>query len=587
VRLRLQRGASTSLQRGFALIALLALAALISAFLIATALNLTSAGISNEREDRSMSALRQAKAALIAYAASEQWQAYKGQEKDQPGALPCPDSNDTGASAGVCSGAANRVGRLPWATIGSTDFRDASGERLWYAVSSSFYKNSANIINSDTQGLLTVAGAAPASNVVAIVFAPGEALSGQDRIGQHNLPAAYLEGFTAASPDYTFKSVATPSSTANDRMLVITQADLMATVEPVVAARIQRDIAPLIQTYFTKWGAYPFAAPFDVTGGGPGREPQPIPDPILDRLQSTYKGASTLTTGLLPLTNDPNWFRWTNAAVTTIQKAGTGIYTGASTISPDPTTCTISSSPSQATCQVNYPGTDSDDRPVIKVEIFLANWNMAFANSPSPADSPSPFTAAVNLTMTANPGGDIQMDKYGPWSFVSPDFPPTRTFVAQGTTNAVLTYIGRLQPAPGTKNGVSITIPLPSPSYLTITSSDPGVNPSGAWFISNQWYRQTFYAVSSGFVPGGGGACSPPPAAPPPPSCLTVNNLPSPTNKQAILVFAGRALNGSTRPSANLANYLEGQNSTPADLIFEHRAGVPTAINDRVVVVSP
>src|SRR5882762_597770 len=223
LKVRALRENASLAQRGFALIALLALAALISAFLIATALNLTSAGISNEREDRSMSALRQAKAALIAYAASEQWQAYKGQEKDQPGALPCPDSNDTGASAGVCSGAANRVGRLPWATIGSTDFRDASGERLWYAVSSSFYKNSANIINSDTQGLLTVAGAAPASNVVAIVFAPGEALSGQDRIAQHNLPAACLEGFTAASPDYTFKSVATPSSTANDRMLVITQ----------------------------------------------------------------------------------------------------------------------------------------------------------------------------------------------------------------------------------------------------------------------------------------------------------------------------------------------------------------------------
>jgi hypothetical protein len=72
---------------------------------------------------------------------------------------------------------------------------------------------------------------------------------------------------------------------------------------------------------------------------------------------------------------------------------------------------------------------------------------------------------------------------------------------------------------------------------------------------------------------------------------LTVNNLPASfvqkNNKQAILVFAGRALNGSTRPSAALANYLEGENSTPADLIFEHRAGTATTINDRVVVVSP
>ena len=70
----MHRGESARVQRGFALIALLALAALISAFLIASALNFTSAGISNEREDRSMNALRQAKVALIAYAASEQWQ---------------------------------------------------------------------------------------------------------------------------------------------------------------------------------------------------------------------------------------------------------------------------------------------------------------------------------------------------------------------------------------------------------------------------------------------------------------------------------------------------------------------------------
>jgi len=69
---------------------------------------------------------------------------------------------------------------------------------------------------------------------------------------------------------------------------------------------------------------------------------------------------------------------------------------------------------------------------------------------------------------------------------------------------------------------------------------------------------------------------------------LKVNNLPSPTNnKRAILVFAGRALNGSTRPSGTLGDYLEGQNSTPADFIYEHRKGVPTTINDRVVVVSP
>jgi type II secretory pathway pseudopilin PulG len=577
-------------QRGFALIALLALAALLSAFLIASALNLTGAGISNEREDRNMRALREAKVALIAYAAStEGWQAYMGQEV-QPGGLPCPANNTTGASPGICSGAAQRVGRLPWATIGSNDFRDASGEQLWYAVSSNFYKNSANIINSDTSGLLTVTGTAPASNVVAIVFAPGPAIQDstlppgqiQDRSPANiNRLASYLEGFTPVGSDYTFTTNALPTDTFNDRLLVITQAELMAVVEPAVAAQMERYVKPLIQEYVTKWGGtYPFAAPF-------------VAPPALPNV--AYRGATVQTMGLLPLTTESSWFRWKNATVRTIQKAGTGIYTGSSTISPDPTNCTISSSPSRATCQVNYPGLTSDDRPVIKLEIFLTNWNTAFA------DMPSPFTAPVDLTMTPNPGGSITLDKYGPWSFVSPDYPPTRSFVAQGTGDAVLTYIGRLQNADSTNNGVFITVPLPPPSYLTITSGDPAINPDGAWFIANQWYRQTYFAVSDDHLPGG----SPPCTTGKTPSCLTVRNLPTPTNnKQAILVFAGRALDGQIRPGG-LTNYFEGENSTPADLTFEHRAGlaglscaqflagtcpVPNApyfINDRVVVLSP
>ena len=552
-----------SVQRGFALIAILALAALISAFLIASALNFTSAGISNEREDRSMKALRQAKAALIAYAASEQWQAYKLQTTNQPGGLPCPDNNDTGASPGICPAAADRVGRLPWATIGSEDLRDASGQRLWYAVSSNFYKNSANVINSDTQGLLNVTGAAPASNVVAVVIAPGGALSGQDRIAQHNNPAAYLEGLTASTPDYGFNTVALPSGTANDRLLVITQAELMAAVEPVVAARVERDVKPLLLEYFSKWGAYPFAVPFASPPSA----------------QGDYLGASPQTTGLLPVTNTAT-FTWQNPTVTQIP-GGTG--------SPPSTvtswSCSITSS---VTCTINYSG-GSDDRPDIRLEVFLANASMAFADTPSSA------TATEALVMEKGGGGSpgtFNPPPYGWWSMVG-SFAPTLTFVAQAGGGA-LTYTGRLQNAGSMNNQAKITVPLPAaPGYLPRLTNPSTTNPNIAWFLLNQWYRQTYYAMSPGFAPGGvvsgnPAACNPLPGTP---SCLTVNNLPpsfvQKNDKQAILVFAGRALNGSTRPSGTLADYLEGQNSTQADFIYEHRVGAPTTINDRVVVVSP
>src|SRR5206468_78649 len=142
VRIRAWRKRASG-RRGFALIALLALAALISAILIASALDLTSAGNSNEREDRSMSALRKAKAALIAYAANEQWQLYKGQSTDQPGALPCPDINHDGTESdegnsdcvgpGISS-TTNLNGRIPWKALGTDDLRDASGDRLLYAL---------------------------------------------------------------------------------------------------------------------------------------------------------------------------------------------------------------------------------------------------------------------------------------------------------------------------------------------------------------------------------------------------------------------------------------------------------------------
>ena len=562
MKIRALRIGALSLQRGFAMIALLALAALITAFLIASGLNLTSAGNSNERQDRSMIALRKAKAALIAYAASEQWQLYKGQPTDQPGGLPCPDTDDDGASEGLCPTALNRVGRLPWVSIGAEDLRDASGERLWYAVSSNFRRLSGTtIINSDTQGLLNVTGDAPASNVVAIVFAPGEALFGQDRIAQHNLPAAYLEGFTATSPDYTFNSVATPSSAANDRLLAITQAELMAVVEPVVAARIERDVKPLLVDYFTKWGRYPFAMTF-------------ASPPVA---QGTYLGVALpppgTTMGLLPVTNTVI-FTWQNPTVVQIP-GGMG--------SPvlDSATCSISSL--TVTCDVQYHdsrGSSFDDqcRPNIQIQVLLANAQLAFADAqaPLPGDTTN-FRMRDGLNNVPNNQGP----PYGYWSAVG-SVVPTQGFLATAT-GGLLTYTGRLQNANSMNNEARITITLPAPGYLPRLT-----NPNIAWFLSNQWYRQTYYAMSSGLAPSSSaGACNPPTVTAPP--CLTVNNLPGSTNnKEAILIFAGRALDDQTRPlPGTLANYLEGQNATPADLIFEHRAGVATTINDRVVVVSP
>jgi type II secretory pathway pseudopilin PulG len=564
-------------QRGFALIAILSLVALFSAYLISIGISRSSADLSNEREDRSMSALRQAKTALISYAANEQWQLYKSQSIKQPGALPCPDDGSVGPGISrlSCSGASPkiRIGRLPYSTIGSDDLRDASGERLWYAVSSSFYKNSlVTVINSDTPGLLTVTGTAPASNVVAIVFAPGPA--GQDSTLppgqiQDRSPAninrleSYLEGFTPVGSDSSFTTTAFPTDTFNDRLLVITQAELMAAVEPVVAARIERDVKQRIQSYFSDWGIYPFAAPFAPAGPG-------VP-------MSQYKGGSQ-TNGLLPLTTDSTFAGWQISSISVTQivpqpPAGTGSSTLLAS-----TTCS-SSTGSQIVCQIDYSG-GSTDRPDIRLQATLLNVARSFLRP----------IVQIDKSMTDFYGIPIDWSSAG-----SPPLTPTVSNTLQASGDATVIFTGRLQDAASTNNRVTITVPV---SYNPITNINDATS---GWFIANEWFRQTYYAVSPGFLLGGGNTCNPlppPPTLPPPPPppyCLTVNKLPpsytTSNDKVAILVLAGRALNGSSRPSGTFANYFENANLSAAQgttpYVYEHRAGGPTSINDRVVVISP
>lgn len=565
---------------------MLALAALIAAYLISIGISRSQADISNEQQDRDMAALRQAKAALIAYAASEAYQRYRLQVSDQPGALPCPDINtNTGTSFGGCNGSNQRVGRFPFATIGSEDLRDSSGERLWYAVSSNFYKSSTNVINSDKQGLLNVTGKTPASNVVAIVFAPGLPVQDstapgtiQNRSGANVFRlASYLEGYTVGGSNYTFTSSDPfssgpfPSPTFNDRLMVITQAELMAAVEPAVAARIERDVIPIIQNYYTGWHVYPFPAPFDPT-----------------KPQSAFQGDKNQTRGVLPITAGPTtgyWLEWDPSSVSVTQISG-GTGSGAGpfppnpyTISPYPPDCSASTK-DQISCVILYTGSGpppSNDRPKIQVQATLRKATLAFAR---------PYTI-WDAKMTDINDYPVAAGIYAQWSGASPIPPTVSMTVLPNREDATVVFQGvLLNPSPpfdGTGGKVTLTI------GFTYAFNDPAVT-SANWFIQNEWFRQTYYAVSEGFLAGGGNACNPPATF----LCLTVNNLrPAYTNKsdkQAILLFAGRSLTGATRASTTLSDYFEKANLVAAGgtaLVYENRMGAPSSINDRVVVVSP
>jgi len=180
-------------------------------FVVAIALALVSAGAlalasagSAQRIRASDRALAQARESLLAYAASRPIDTRVG-----PGYLPCPDLDDDGWAEATCGslggdlGQRERLGRLPWKTLGLPDLRDGFGERLWYAVSTR-YKGLLNCAASracidmtppTALGTITVRDAsgtavhdgtladperASAGGAVAVVISPGPALRRRD-----------------------------------------------------------------------------------------------------------------------------------------------------------------------------------------------------------------------------------------------------------------------------------------------------------------------------------------------------------------------------------------------------------------------
>lgn len=256
----------------------------------------TPASLSIANDKKTAAALARAKEALIGYAASY---------PDQPGVLPCPDSDNDGTADSPCGPAnATAIGRLPWKTLGLPNIRDGSGECLWYAVSANFKKSSTGpaSVNSDTPGTLTVTDGTgsplptPPNPVLAIVFAPGPSLSGQSRVPSSSITCGGRTGSGAAAADASAYLdttaginnatgngaannfiTAAQSNTFNDQLLAITSDALFA----VVAMRVAREVRTFLTIYFNTNGYYPFASNYGnttfscVPGLTRGRLPKP------------------------------------------------------------------------------------------------------------------------------------------------------------------------------------------------------------------------------------------------------------------------------------------------------------------------
>ena len=239
-------------QRGYVLLSMVAVIGLLTA---TAATSIGETALVRQLSDKNKMVLAKAREALISRAASD---------ANHPGSLPCPDAitNIPGNNipndgiADLLSGTAcpSAIGRLPWRTLGLPDLRDADGERLWYLLAPAYQDSTAKIINPSTGG--QIAGYectenAPASPVwpcaaprlvspapwVAVIFAPGKLLPGQNRDAAHTADVLqFLESYNAAEP---LKLRTAAGGAHNDRLSGITADDLFAIVQRRVAREVQ------------------------------------------------------------------------------------------------------------------------------------------------------------------------------------------------------------------------------------------------------------------------------------------------------------------------------------------------------------
>ena len=238
-------GCVVTRQRGVALLLMLTLAVVASAFVVLRTLNGQATRETAQRL-ATIAALAKARRALIGYAVGYA----DGQHADSkgPGLLPCPDRAG-GSAQGVaestagCSATAHQeTGLLPFRTLGLTEMVDGSGARLWYAVSENFRSMADPPVNSETPGTLHVDNR---DDVVAVIIAPGTALPGQLRDSSNAYtPSAWLEGENATVGDNRYTDLV--DSTRNDTVMAITRGELMREVEKVVS----REVANALATYY-------------------------------------------------------------------------------------------------------------------------------------------------------------------------------------------------------------------------------------------------------------------------------------------------------------------------------------------------
>lgn len=285
---KLNRASRPGSQRGFAgILMVMMLAALAVSTMLVTFHRSDALATDNER--KTTDELAEVKAALLGYAVRRGGATGTA----RPGELPCPDTDGDGLENAPCPTAASLLGRIPWKTLGIPEPKDSSGETLWYTISSPFRDSVSNLaagsadrINSDTRGTLTVRAADGATiltdNAVAVIIAPGAPIGTQNR-SSTGAVACTLTGLTVArglcANNYFETATGTNNAAStsgpfiaggrsdsfNDRLAFITTSELI----PLLEMRVGNELKALLQAYKANspCNCYPWADNWAYSGG--------------------------------------------------------------------------------------------------------------------------------------------------------------------------------------------------------------------------------------------------------------------------------------------------------------------------------
>ena len=508
-----------------------------------------------EQDKKTYQSLNEAKVALIAWAVNH---------PDTPGLMPYPDRNNDGNYDDTADCYASNINFAPQFTLGrlplfkndpncvnakvsvtsgvSEDFRDGTGERLWYEVSNNLlhdYKNNGGnpngtspIINpskitTPTNPWFVVRdrnGVIISDRVAAVIIAPGAPSAAQDRSGGIANPNQYLDKIVmadntpyqnygyqnpATNPvqefiigddfkmvsknDPTYKNQSVEPYYYNDKLVYITIDELMYAIEK----RVLNQTKDALSKFKIARGFYPFAA-------GLGFYTSPNPN----QNQCTQGNLR----GLLPVNT--------------------------------PSTHACSCTSSTRTCNCNF-GVVNSISFTRSAGTFVATGGGA--NTPLGACSVSPLTTN---TCTCNGTGSCKRAS-GAVQF-SCDACGTCTATVAGTnrfsttgifTNStgICTFTPSQATCANSANGTFTLAPCNVNEMVKSLPTAGGLLP--AWFMANQWEKYIVYAVSSDCTSTG--------------TCLASASPPKITvglNQNINAIVAGSLIDPNN--SCNIANYL-------------------------------